>query len=116
MNKRPMAVTVVAWLYVLVGVGGLIGHFHDIFPINRDGVWIAVTEILAIVAGAFMLRGQNWARWLALAWMAFHVVLSAFPVSYALAVHCLFFVVIGWALLQRSAAEYFRGQGLEARG
>src|SRR5579872_442086 len=111
MNKRPIAVTVVACLYLLVGVGGLIGHFHEIIPINRDGVLIAVTEILAIVAGAVMLRGQNWARWLALAWMAFHVVLSAFPVSYALAVHCVFFVAIAWALMQRRAGEYFREQG-----
>ena len=33
---------------------------------------------LAIVCGVFLLRGHNWARWLALAWIAFHVVLSAF--------------------------------------
>jgi len=110
MNKRPVAVTIVAWLYVLVGVGGLIGHYHEMIPINRDGVLIAGTEILAIVAGVFMLRRQNWARWLALVWMAFHMVLSAFPPSYALAVHCVFFVAIAWALLQRPASLYFRGK------
>lgn len=109
-KKRPVAVTIVACLYLLVGVGGLIGHFHEIVPINRDGVLVAVTEILAIVAGAFMLRGQNWARWLALAWMAFHVVLSAFPPGIPLVMHCVFLVVIAWALLQRSAGEYFREQ------
>jgi len=109
MNKRPVAVTVVAWLYVLVGIGGLIGHFHEMIPINRDGLLIAGTEILAIVAGAFMLRRQNWARWLALAWMVFHIVLSAFPPGIPLVVHCVFFVAIAWALLQRAAGEYFRG-------
>lgn len=108
-KKRPIAVTIVACLYLLVGVGGLIGHFHEIVPINRDGILIAVTEILAIVAGAFMLRGQNWARWLALAWMAFHVVLSAFPPGVPLIMHCVFLVVIGWALLRRNSGEYFRG-------
>lgn len=109
-KKPPMAVTIVACLYLLVGVGGLIGHFHDIIPINRDGIWIALTEIAAIVAGAFMLRGHNWTRWLALAWIAFHVALSAFPPGIPLALHCVFFVVIAWALLQRDAGQYFRGK------
>ena len=111
MNKRPLAVTMVAWLYLLVGVGGLIGHFHEIVPTNRDGMLVGLTELLAIIAGAFMLRGRNWARWLALAWMVFHVVLSAFPLGVPFVVHCVFFVVIAWALLQRAAGEYFRGAG-----
>ncbi|MFZ0734624.1 MAG: hypothetical protein WAM79_20060 [Candidatus Sulfotelmatobacter sp.] len=109
-KKRPIAVTIVAWLYLLVGIGALIGHFHELVPINRDAILMGVTELLAIVAGVFMLRGQNWARWLALAWMAFHVALSAFPPGVPLVVHCVFFVAIAWALLQRSAGLYFRGE------
>ena len=103
-----MAVTVVAWLYVLVGVGGLIGHFHDIVPINRDGVWIAATEILAIVAGTFMLRGQNWARWLALAWILFHVGLSLLHSLGELAIHAAFCLLIAWALFQPESTRWFR--------
>ncbi len=38
-----------------------------------------------------MLRGSNWARWLALAWIAFHVFLSFLHSWQQVLVHCLFF-------------------------
>ena len=47
-----------------------------------------VTELVGLLAGIFMLRGHNWARWLAVAWMAFHVAIS-FPEISKLAIHSL---------------------------
>jgi len=35
-------------------------------------------RIIAVVGGVFLLMGHNWARWLMLAWLAFHVAVSAF--------------------------------------
>ena len=105
-SKRPVSVLVLACLYLAVGVAGFVGHFGDLR--QPDGVWIELTEFLAIVAGAFMLRAQNWARWLALAWMAFHVVLS-FRVLPQLAVHALMLALIGWLLFRPEASRYFRG-------
>lgn len=73
---------------------------------QQDAVWIELTEMLAVVAGAFMLRGQNWARWLALVWMAFHVAIS-FPVLRQVAMHGLIFAGIAWVLLLPEAGRYF---------
>jgi hypothetical protein len=56
-----------------------------------------------------MMRGQNWARWLAVAWMAFHVILSAFHAVRELAIHSLFLAVIAWILFRPEGARYFRG-------
>ncbi|MCU1261762.1 MAG: Quinone oxidoreductase, partial [Bryobacterales bacterium] len=78
-----------------------------------DVVWAEVVELLAIIAGAFMLRGHNWARWLALAWMAFHVVLSAFHAFREFAIHCLFCAVIAWLLFRPKVARYFHPAGIE---
>ena len=40
-----------------------------------------------IVAGVFMLYGHNWARWLLVVWLAFHVIVGAlhspFPLHHA---------------------------------
>ena len=44
----------------------------------NEFVGITVIGVAAVVAGVFMLRGRNWARWLALAWMASHVAISVF--------------------------------------
>ncbi len=77
-NKRPISVTILACVYLAVGVGGFAVHFRELLARHPDAVGIEVTELTAIVCGVFLLRGQNWARWLALAWIAFHVVLSAF--------------------------------------
>jgi hypothetical protein len=108
-NKQPISVTIVACVYILVGAAGFIFHFHELLPLNRDGMLVEVTEFLALLGGVFLLRGKNWARWLALAWMAFHVILSAFHPLRELAVHAALFVVIAWILLRPAAGRYFRG-------
>jgi hypothetical protein len=68
-NMRPLSVTILAWVYIGVGAIGL-------FPLHRDptrgnafqydGMLTEVVEVLAIVCGAFMLRGHNRAGWLAI--------------------------------------------------
>jgi hypothetical protein len=106
LSKRPVSILVLSCVYLLIGTAGFVAHFHDLR--QPDGIWIELTELLAIVAGAFMLRGQNWARWLALAWMAFHVVLS-FGVLRELLIHSLIFAVIAWILFRPEVRRYFRG-------
>jgi hypothetical protein len=107
-SKRPISVTLLACLYLAVGAIGFVYHFRELLSLHRDSFAIEITELLAIVSGAFMLRGHNWARWLALAWIAFHVILSAFDSSHGLVVHSLFCVVIAWILFRSEATQYFR--------
>jgi hypothetical protein len=61
------------------------------------------------VSGIFLLRGQNWARWLALAWIVFHVALSAFHPLRELAVHVVLCAFIALVLFRPAAGRYFRG-------
>jgi hypothetical protein len=112
-NKRPLSVTIVACLYLAVGTIGFIVHFRELLDRHPDAVGMEVTEAIAILCGVFLLRGDNWARWLALAWIAFHVVLSAFHGIPELAVHALFCAVIAWLLFRREAARYFRRARVE---
>jgi len=115
-NKRPISVTIVACAYIGMGIIGFAYHFKELFARQAhpyEGVWIELVRLLAILCGAFMLRGHNWARWLALAWIAFHVVLSAFHAFGELAMHALFCAVIAWLLFRPEAARYFRGARIE---
>jgi hypothetical protein len=108
--KRPISVTIIACVYLAVGTLAFVYHFRELLSLQRDSVSIELTEFLAVVSGAFMLRGHNWARWLALAWIAFHVILSIFDSGHGLAAHGLFCVVIAWILFRPEAGRYFRGQ------
>src|SRR5271163_1309470 len=111
--KRPLPVTILACVYIVVGLGGLGSHLTEFQPRNAfhfDAAGIGLIQLLAVVAGAFMLRGGNWARWLAVAWIAFHVIVSAFHSLREFAIHCLFFTVIAWYLFRPEAGRYFCGE------
>jgi hypothetical protein len=112
-NKRPISVTILACVYLAVGVGGFAVHFRELMARHPDAVGIEVTEFTAIVCGVFLLRGDNWARWLALAWIAFHVILSAFHAIPELVIHAVFCAVFAWVLFRPEAARYFRGARVE---
>jgi hypothetical protein len=112
-NQRPLSITILAGVYILVGAMGFFYHFRQTLPLHRDGALILVTELLAFVAGVFLLRGRNWARWLALAWMGFHVILTAFVPLVPFLMHCVFLAAIAWILLRPPARQYFRGASLK---
>ncbi len=107
-KKPPLSVLVIAMLYLAVGIVGFIHHFRTLLAWQQGSVWVESTELLAVIIGAFLLLGQNWARWLAVVWMAFHVVLSAFHSYAETAVHAAFLALIVWALFQSIAERYFR--------
>lgn len=115
-NKRPLSVTILACVYIGMGIIGFAYHFTELQArdaFRYDILLVELVGFIAIVCGAFMLRGRNWARWLALAWMAFHVILSAFHALPEFAIHCLFYAVIAWILFRPDAARYFRGAQIE---
>jgi hypothetical protein len=102
--KETPAVFAVALLYVAVGLGGLVTHFPPHW--QAEDILIEFTELVALNCGVFLLRRKNWARWLALAWMALHVAIS-FPVISQMAIHLSFLIVIAWALFRPTTQNYF---------
>jgi uncharacterized membrane protein len=106
--RPPVAVLVVAAAYLAVGIGGFVAHFHDLLTTPSEGVWIELTEFVAVVAAVFLLRRQNWARWLSVAWITFHVVLSAFGSIRELSMHAALTVLIVWLLFRQATAHWFQ--------
>ena len=68
---------------------------------------VHVVRVLAIVAGVFMLYGRNWARWLLVAWMVFHLVISALHSTLMLLFHAVIFTGILYLLFRPPASAYF---------
>lgn len=109
-GKRPPSVTILGCLYLAVGAISFVYHFTEIRArgaLRYDDVLVEMVGLAALAGGTFLLRGCNWARWLALAWIAFHVVLSAFHTWREFAMHALFCALIGWVLFRPAASRYF---------
>jgi hypothetical protein len=122
MNKRPLSITVVGWVFVCVGIVSVaagtwrfmlnrphengFGNSHQ-NSVDLGLVW--VSALVAIVGGAFLLRGRNWARWLLVVWMGLHIILSMLHSAFELVVHSVLFGVVLCFLVRASASEYFRG-------
>lgn len=118
--RRPLSITAIGWLFIIVGSAGLL---KDLWPLltsaaaqqlaklKADGLadlglaW--TTRALAIVGGAGLLRGHNWARWLLVVWMAFHVGLSLFHSLPELLTHIAIFAPILYLLFRNSSQAYF---------
>lgn len=114
MNKRPISLVILAGVYIAVGAVALAFYFPALLKGQPDAVWIELTELVAIVAGVYMLCRQNWARWLAMAWIAFHVALSMFHPVRELVMHSVICAVTAWVLFRPAAGRYFRGGQSEA--
>jgi len=113
-NKRPLSVTIIAWIYLIMGVVGFVYHLimqNSLHPFPFDVLWVELIFLTAIASGAYTLRGHNWARWLALAWIAFHVVLSIFHNLPELAIHALLCAVLAFFLFRSAASRYFGPAG-----
>jgi formate hydrogenlyase subunit 3/multisubunit Na+/H+ antiporter MnhD subunit len=111
-RKRPHSITIIGWLFLVVGVVGLAYHateFNAQHPFDYELVWVCFVRLLAILCGVFILRGSNRARWLLVVWLGYHVALSVLHTPFELAVHGLLFAVILFFLFRAPASAYFRG-------
>ena len=111
MNKRPISIMILASVYLMVGTVGFAVHFREILvrhAFQYDDALVELTELVAIVCGVFLLQGRNWARWLALAWIASHTAFSVFDSLPKAAVHSLFLVLIAYFLFRPDARSYFQ--------
>jgi len=115
MKKRPPSITVISWLFI---ASGCIAFFSGLLPLAQritelklhpfEFGLVQVVRILAVIGGVFMLCGFNWARWLIMVWLAFHVILSAFHSPVELMIHTLLSVVVAYFLFRAPTGVYFR--------
>ena len=103
---RPRSITIISWFFIIFGSIALLSGvlpFRDLM----SHWYVHLSRILMIVAGVFMLKGQNWARWLLVLWIAFHIVISALNSIVALLLHVVIFSVILYFVFRRQSSFYF---------
>ena len=111
MEQRPRSITIISWFFLLFGSIALISGLlpPDSLTLGQlKGHWMVhLSRLAAIVSGLFMLRGHNWARWLLVLWIAFHIILSALHSALQLLIHVVTFSLVLFFLFRRPASSYF---------
>jgi hypothetical protein len=118
MIKRPISVTIVSLILIAAGAVGLTYHVADfkaVHPFPFDLLGIEFVRLLAVLAGIFMLRGSDWARWLAIAWIALHVAISFYHSLGEVAMHAVIFLIFAYILFRVPARAYFRNEHIPAQ-
>jgi len=117
MDKRPRSITVISWIFIAFGSIALLASSLSLINTSTAQLiaqfkahWIIhIFRILAIVCGVGMLYGYNWARWLLVVWLGYHVILSVLHSPLQLLAHTLFLAVALYFLFRPRASAYFRG-------
>ncbi len=115
MHPRPRSITIIGWVFIVFGSISLIAAllplggitFAQWIPELKAHWMVYLARMIAVVAGVFMLYGRNWARWLLVVWMVFHVVVSALHSVMQLLLHVVIFAVILYFVFRRQASAYF---------
>lgn len=109
MNRPPLPVTLIGCGYIAAGAVGFVYHLSDFkFGFAWQTLGVELVRVAAIVAGIFILRARNWARWLAIAWMAFHVAISMLHGWPEAAMHAVFLALVAWGLWTRRSQAWFQ--------
>jgi hypothetical protein len=110
MTQRPLAVTLVSCAFILSGTIGILYHAPELKDITTDVaiVWVLFVRLLAIVGGVYALRGMAWARWLLLAWIGYHVILSFGHELAQIITHVIVLAIVVAGLFNSSANRYFK--------
>jgi uncharacterized membrane protein HdeD (DUF308 family) len=105
--KRPISVTILGVVFIAAGLVGIVYHLSE-RPVDASIVLVTFVRLLAVVGGVFLLMGHSWARWLLVAWLALHVVVSGFHSLSEMAAHAVLLVVVVYFLFTPPASRYFR--------
>jgi len=126
MEKRPLSLTVIAWLLISLSLLALIGTFamqsnpqmvkmqeqmHT--PVLFQHTWTVLGVIIDLIVAYGIFKGQPWSRVLYVVWGIIGLVVGFFilPQKAYLVFSLIVLVVISIFLFSARANEYFSARG-----
>ena len=120
MRKRPISITVIAWLMIVIGGILLIKYVGNLPGVkgmmNRSPIYILrlifsyVIISVALISGIGILTRQNWARFLYLiCWIINFIIFMIYsqPITTRVIVGIILFLITIYFLFNPKANEYF---------
>ena len=126
MEKRPLSLTIIAWLLIALSLLALIGTFamqsnpqmvkmqeqmHT--PVLFQHAWTVLGVIIDLIVAYGIFKGQPWSRVLYVIWGIIGLVVGFFilPQKAYLVFSLIVLVVISIFLFSAKANEYFSARG-----
>lgn len=108
MKKRPIPIIIVSVLFILVGCMGFASHVQELPGKPYETMWVLFVETLAVACGILLLFKISWARWLAIAWLLYHIIISSFNSTSEMIIHIVFLVIVSILLFLPVSSRYFK--------
>jgi hypothetical protein len=128
MEKRPLSLTIIAWVLVILALLGLAGIVMATtsaelaakmaeqcnMPLPFQQAWTAIGAIVTLVVAYGIWKGHPWSRVLYVAWGVIGIVVGYLVGSpgYGMILGVVILVVISAFLFTNRANEWFNASGL----
>ncbi|HTV13135.1 MAG TPA: hypothetical protein VME68_00380 [Acidobacteriaceae bacterium] len=113
--RRPLLVTLLGWMLIALGAVEFACQAARIRPpLQASAFGVPLFELIILVSGVFLLRGHAWARWLAVAWVGFHVAVGSLHSVTRGIVHGAIFLLFTWMMFRPEINAWFRARSQTA--
>jgi len=127
MEKRPLSLTIIAWVLVVLSLLALVGVFTMAsnptmlkamqqmhVPLAFEQAWTVLGVIINLIVAYGIFKGQPWPRVLYVVWGIIGLIAGFFisPMKAALVLSLVILVVISAFLFGEKANDWFSARGL----
>jgi hypothetical protein len=126
MAKRPLSITIIAWLLIVLTVLGLIAAFtmgsnpamtkaleQMHMSLAMYQAWVALNTIVTLICAYGFLKGLPWSRVLYIVFGIIGLIVSYYisPMKAAILISLLILIVVAFFLFRENANDWFQARG-----
>jgi|SRR5690242_13612791 len=126
MSKRPLSLTIIAWVLIVLSVLALVGVFtmgsnaimmkaieQAHVSLLFEQVWGTIGVIVNLICAYGILKGHPWSRVLYVVWSVISIVVGFYvsPMKATIAVSVIILIVVGFFLFTDKANDWFQARG-----
>ena len=130
MDKRPLSLTIIAWVLIVFSLFGLFGIFtmgtnpvavkmleQMHVSLLFEQVWGVIGVIINLICAYGILKGLPWSRVLYVVWGVIGLVVGFYisPMKSAVVLSLVFLIVISAFLFTNAANDWFSARGFMLR-
>lgn len=122
MKKRPLALTVIGWILIVMGIFSMFATSANLknpkvieymsqspLPLSLQYAILALGVMIMTISGLGILKGKNWARFLYGGWGLFSFLMSVVigTMQASMIPGLILFLIIAYFLFRSDAHQYF---------